>query len=80
MRNGAYQEVSDYLRQASKDPDSTEIERCTKPKYDEKAGWLVGCAFRTNNAAGEMVKYANWFVIRGDKVVKLLSANAYRME
>ncbi len=76
--DGSYFEVERYLESVANDPGSIEIDNCTKPYFDDKSGWIVGCDYRGRNAFGGMIRNSNWFVIRHGKVVEMKAATAYK--
>jgi len=75
----SYLEVKNYLNRTAHDPDSIEIDACTKV-FRSKKGWLVGCQYRGRNGFGGMVRKANWFTIRQGSVVKVDPASAYKWQ
>lgn len=74
--DGSYPAVERYLERVMNDPESLDMEGCTKVFYTAD-GWLVGCTYRGRNAFGGMIKTANWFTIRSGAVVKIHAASAY---
>ena len=76
--NGSYSEINRHLEAAANDPNSIKVEGCTAVSYDNKVGWLVGCDYRGKNKFGGLVRNFNWFVIRNQKVVKVLPSTAYK--
>lgn len=79
--NGSYLEVKQYLRQVMHDPSSLEWEGCTKVFWEKsKQAYLVGCAYRGNNAFGAKIKNANWFIIRHGQVVEMKDSDAFAWE
>lgn len=69
-------EIEVYLQQTAHDPDSIELENCTNVKRTRQ-GWLVGCTYRGRNGFGGVVKNANWFTIRHERVVKVDPSSSY---
>lgn len=65
-----------YLKEVANDPDSIEVDRCTKA-YQSERGWLVGCDYRGRNAFGGMIRKSNWFTISHDLVVQIDEASAF---
>ena len=76
--DSSYRVVKSYLESVAKDPDSIKIETCTPVSIDEKNGWLVGCDYRGKNSFGGMTRNSNWFLIKKEKVQKMLPATAYK--
>ena len=74
--DGSYYEVKQYLEDIARDPDSLDIDACTKV-YKNKGGWLVGCDYRGRNGFWGMTRQSNWFTIRHGQVIKMHAANAY---
>jgi len=74
--SGVYDEVEQYLPHVMNDPGSLEGLECTKV-YNTERGWLVGCNWRGRNGFGGMVRQANWFIIRQERVVEMLPYSAY---
>ncbi|MHA7835568.1 MAG: hypothetical protein ACX94A_13935 [Algiphilus sp.] len=74
--SGSYLPVDRYLDQALKDPDSLEMDGCTKV-YHVNDGWLVGCDYRAKNSFGGYVRESKWFTIRHHAVVSVDPASAY---
>jgi hypothetical protein len=74
--DGTYRVVKNYLEVVMHDPDSLEMDTCTKVYRTDK-GWLVGCDYRGKNAYGAMVKVFHWFTIRQNKVVQEHEESAY---
>ncbi|NQY07652.1 MAG: hypothetical protein HRT68_16015 [Flavobacteriaceae bacterium] len=75
--DGSYYAVERYLKIIANDPDSIEVDDCTKV-YHIESGWLVGCEYRGRNAFGGMTRQSNWFSIVHDQVVQMHHASAYR--
>lgn len=75
--NGTYRVVRNYLRNVMNDPESLEMDGCTRV-YESPDGWVVGCDYRGRNAFGGMVRQSNWFVIRHNRVVEMKEPGAYR--
>jgi len=75
--DGSYYAVERYLKRVANDPDSIDIDGCTKV-YHIKSGWLVGCDYRGRNAFGGMIRQSNWFTIVHDQVIQMHDASAYR--
>jgi len=75
--DGSYPAVERYLERVANDPDSIEMDGCTKV-YHIKKGWLVGCDYRGRNAFGGMVKQSNWFTIVHGRVIQKHKASAYK--
>lgn len=75
--DGSYYEVERYLKHVANDPDSIDIDACTKV-YRADDGWLVGCDYRGRNAFGGMIRKSNWFTIRHGRVVAMHDASRYR--
>ena len=69
-------EIEIYLRETAHDPDSIELDKCTDVKRTQH-GWLVGCTYRGRNSFGGVVKKANWFTIRHERVVKVDPSSTY---
>jgi len=78
--DGAYQEVENFLRQNTANPDSLLISTCTELKVDDNAGWLVGCDYRGKNMSGALSLESKWFVIRHGSVVRALPIEAYPLK
>lgn len=74
--DGSYLAVKQYLKRVANDPDSIEIDGCTKV-YLVEEGWLVGCEYRGRNGFGGMVRQSNWFTIVHDRVIEMHAASAY---
>jgi hypothetical protein len=74
--DGTYFPVKQYLKKVANDPDSIEIDECTKV-YHTDAGWLVGCNYRGRNGFGGMVRQANWFTIVHGTVIAMHEPSAY---
>src|ERR1051325_3644345 len=74
--SGVYDEVEQYLPQVMNDPGSLEGLECTQV-YNTERGWLVGCNWRGRNGFGGMVRQANWFIIRQERVVGVFPYSAY---
>ena len=74
--DGSYSAVENYLEAIANDPDSIELDGCTKV-YHTKDGWLVGCDYRGRNAFGGMIRQSNWFTIVYGRVVEMHDASAY---
>lgn len=74
--DGTYHVVERYLKRVANDPDSIEVDSCTRVHYT-KHGWLVGCDYRGRNAFGGMIRKSNWFTIRHDTVISVDEASAY---
>lgn len=75
--DGSYYEVERYLKRVANDPDSIDIDGCTKVFHTE-SGWLVGCDYRGRNAFGGMIRQSNWFTIVHDQVIQMHDASAYK--
>lgn len=75
--DGSYYAVERYLKRVANDPDSIDIDGCTKV-YQTKRGWLVGCDYRGRNAFGGMIRKSNWFTIVHGQVVQMHDASAYK--
>jgi hypothetical protein len=75
--DGNYYEVERYLKKVANDPDSIDLDGCTKV-YKVNEGWLVGCDYRGRNAFGGMIRKSNWFTIRHQQVVAIHEPNAYK--
>lgn len=75
--DGSYFAVEQYLERVANDPDSIEIDGCTKV-YHTNEGWLVGCDYRGRNAFGGMIRQSNWFTIVHGRVIQIHEASAYR--
>ncbi len=75
--DGSYRAVERYLESVANDPDSIEMDGCTKV-YHIKEGWLVGCDYRGRNAFGGMVRQSNWFTIVHGIVIQKHKASAYK--
>ena len=71
-----YWQVEYYLKEVANDPDSIEVDRCTKV-YQSERGWLVGCDYRGRNAFGGMIRKSNWFTISHDRVVQIDETSAF---
>jgi hypothetical protein len=54
----SYSEVEGYLKRIANDPDSIEIDTCTKV-YQADDGWLVGCDYRGRNGFGGTIRQSN---------------------
>lgn len=76
--DGSYRAVTRYLEQIANDPDSIDIDACTKV-YHIKTGWLVGCDYRGKNAFGATIRISNWFTIVHGRVTKMHDADAYSL-
>tara|TARA_R110001606_G_scaffold345151_2_gene493966 strand:- start:29460 stop:30326 length:867 start_codon:yes stop_codon:yes gene_type:complete len=74
--DGSYYAVERHLKRVANDPDSIEIDGCTKV-YHTKKGWLVGCDYRGRNGFGGMVRQSNWFTIVYNQVIEMHDATAY---
>ena len=74
--DGTYYAVEVYLKRVANDPDSIDVESCTKV-YTSEDGWLVGCNYRGKNAFGGLIKKSNWFTILQGRVVKMDPYTAY---
>jgi len=74
--DGTYYAVKNYLKRVANDPDSIDVEECTKV-YTSDDGWLVGCNYRGKNAFGGMIRKSNWFTILRGQVVKMHPYSAY---
>lgn len=74
--DGSYYAVERYLKRVANDPDSIDIDGCTKV-YHTESGWLVGCDYRGRNAFGGMIRQSNWFTIVHDQVIQMHDASAY---
>ena len=74
--DGSYYEVERYLERVANDPDSIDIDGCTKV-YHTESGWLVGCDYRGRNAFGGMIRQSNWFTIIHGQVIQMHDASAY---
>lgn len=74
--DGSYFPVNQYLKRIANDPDSIEIDGCTKVFYTD-AGWLVGCDYRGRNAFGGMIRQSNWYTIVYDRVVEMHDLSAF---
>lgn len=68
--DGSYLEVTKYLKRVANDPDSIDIDGCTKV-YHTESGWLVGCDYRGKNAFGGIVRNSNWFTIVHGAVIQV---------
>lgn len=75
--DGSYIVVENYLKRAANDPDSIEVDGCTKVYHTEN-GWLVGCDYRGRNAFGALVRQSNWFTIVHGQVLQMHDASAYK--
>lgn len=75
--DGTYRVVTEYLRRVANDPESIEMDGCTKVYSVEGKGWLVGCDYRGANAFGGIIRASNWFIIRHGAVVEMADASAY---
>lgn len=75
--DGSYYAVERYLKRVANDPDSIDIDGCTKV-YHTESGWLVGCDYRGRNAFGGMIRQSNWFTIVHDQVIQMHDASAYK--
>lgn len=75
--DGSYYAVERYLERVANDPDSIDIDSCTKV-YHIKSGWLVGCDYRGRNSFGGMIRQSNWFTIVHDQVIQMHDASAYQ--
>ena len=75
--DGSYYVVERYLKRVANDPDSIDIDGCTKV-YHTKSGWLVGCDYRGRNAFGGMIRQSNWFTVIHDQVIQMHDASAYK--
>lgn len=75
--DGSYYTVERYLKRIANDPDSIDIDGCTKV-YHTESGWLVGCDYRGRNAFGGMIRQSNWFTIVHDQVIQMHDASAYK--
>ena len=75
--DGSYYEVERYLKRIANDPDSIDIDGCTKV-YHIEDGWLVGCDYRGRNAFGGMIRQSNWFTIVHGTVVQMHDASSYK--
>lgn len=75
--DGSYYAVERYLKKIANDPDSIEMDGCTKV-YHIESGWLVGCDYRGRNAFGGMIRQSNWFTIVHEQVIQMHEASAYR--
>lgn len=74
--DGSYYAVERYLQRIANDPDSIDIDGCTKVYYTE-SGWLVGCDYRGRNGFGGMIRQSNWFTIIHNRVIEMKDASAY---
>ena len=74
--SGAYRPVERYLERVANDPDSIEMEDCTKV-YRGDHGWLVSCDYRGKNAFGAVVWQSNWFTIVHGEVVSMHEAGEF---
>lgn len=61
--DGAYYEVERLLKRTAHDPDSIDMEPCTKAVVTE-TGWRTRCAFRGRNAFGGLILTEGVFEIR----------------
>ena len=75
--DGSYYAVERYLKRVANDPDSIDMDGCTKV-YNTESGWLVGCDYRGRNAFGGMIRQSNWFTIVHDQVIQMHDASAYK--
>lgn len=75
--DGSYYAVERYLKRVANDPDSIDIDGCTKV-YHTESGWLVGCDYRGRNAFGGMIRQSNWFTIVHGQVIQMHDASAYK--
>jgi hypothetical protein len=75
--DGSYREVEKYLDVVARDPESVKVEGCTDVKVSPD-GWLVGCNWRGRNGFGGMDRQANWFTIKGGRVVQMHDSSAFR--
>lgn len=75
--DGSYYAVERYLKRVANDPDSIDMDGCTKV-YHTESGWLVGCDYRGRNAFGGMIRQSNWFTIVHDQVIQMHDASAYK--
>lgn len=75
--DGSYYAVDRYLKRVANDPDSIDIDGCTKV-YHIESGWLVGCDYRGRNAFGGMIRQSNWFTIVHEQVIQMHDASAYQ--
>jgi len=66
--DGSYGEVERYLERVANDPDSIDIEGCSK-SVESKKGWIVRCEYRGKNAFGALIKKNGLFVISHGQVV-----------
>jgi hypothetical protein len=74
--DGSYRIVTSYLRSVANDPDSIEIDACTKVFHTE-GGWLVGCDYRGRNGFGGMIRQSNWFTIIHNTVIEMHESSAF---
>lgn len=75
--DGSYMEVDQYLEAVANDPDSIDIQGCTKP-YFTTQGWMVGCDYRGRNGFGGMIRQSSWFTIVRNRVVSMGNADSFR--
>lgn len=71
--DGTYHEVERYLKSVANDPDSIEMNRCTKAVYSEE-GWIVACEFFGRNAFNAKLRKQAWFTINHGRVVAMRDA------
>lgn len=75
----SYSAVNQYLKQTMRDPDSLDIDRCSKVYKVENLGWVVGCRYREKNGFGGISVSQNWFIIRQSQVVGIRDENAFSL-
>lgn len=66
--DGAYYEVERYLQKIAHDPDSIDMDACSKP-LEKDVGWVVRCDYRGKNAFGALIRKSGVFVIKHGEVV-----------
>ncbi len=74
--DGSYLPVTNYLETIANDPDSIDIDACTKVYYTTE-GWLVGCDYRGRNAFGGIVRQSNWFTVVHNQVSAMHETDKY---